>query len=82
MPQVPGWMILWVPAVIWERSTQGQAGWGSEHLMELWVSLCTAGEWEQTAFRGPFQLKPFMAVPLAAPLVLVPLCFCMGTEKL
>ena len=50
-------MILWVPAVIWERSTQGQAGWGSEHLMELWVSLCTAGEWDQMAFKGPFQLR-------------------------
>jgi len=24
--------------------TQGQAGWGSEHLMELWEFLCIAGE--------------------------------------
>ena len=24
--------------------SQGQAGWGSEHLMELWVSLFIAGE--------------------------------------
>ena len=23
---------------------QGQAGWGSEHLMELWVTSCTAEE--------------------------------------
>ena len=37
--------------------TQGQAGWGSEHLMELWVSLFTAGELDQMAFKGPFQLK-------------------------
>ena len=26
-------------------------------LMELWVSLFSAGELEQMAFRGPFQLK-------------------------
>ena len=26
--------------------TQGQAGWGSEHLMELWVSLFIAEELE------------------------------------
>ena len=25
--------------------------------MELWVSLCTAGEWDQMAFKGPFQLR-------------------------
>jgi len=37
--------------------TQGQAGWGSEHLMELSVSLFSAGEWDQMAFSGPFQLK-------------------------
>ena len=31
------------------------SGWmGSEHLMELWVSLCIAGELDQIAFRGPF----------------------------
>jgi len=34
--------------------TQGQAGQGSEHLMELWVSLFIAGE--QVTFKGPFQL--------------------------
>jgi len=39
--------------------TQGQAGWGSEHLMEVWVSLFTAGELDQMAFKGPFQLKQF-----------------------
>ena len=27
--------------------TQGQAGWGSEHLMELWVSLFIEGELDQ-----------------------------------
>ena len=32
---------------------------GSEHLMELWVSLFIAGEWDQMAFRSPFQLKLF-----------------------
>ena len=39
--------------------TQGQAGQDSEHLMELWVSLFTEGEWDQLAFKGFFQLKPF-----------------------
>ena len=32
---------------------QGQA----EHLMELWVSLFIAGELDQIAFKGPFQVK-------------------------
>ena len=32
---------------------------GSEHLMELWVSLFIAGGLDQMAFKGPFQLKPF-----------------------
>lgn len=36
--------------------TQGQAGWGFEHLVELWVHC---RELEQTAFKGPFQRKPF-----------------------
>jgi len=32
------------------------SGWmGSEHLMELWVSLCIAGKLDQMAFRGPLQ---------------------------
>jgi len=35
------------------------AGPGSEHLMELWVSLIMAGELDQMAFRGPFQLERF-----------------------
>ena len=39
-----------------------QAGWGSEHLMELWVSLLTAGELDQMAFHGPFHLRQFFAV--------------------
>jgi len=29
--------------------------------MELWVSLFTAGELDQMAFKGPFQLKRFYA---------------------
>ena len=32
---------------------------GSEHLMELQVSLFIAGELDQVAFKGPFQLKWF-----------------------
>jgi len=38
-----------------------QAGGGSEHQKELWVSLLSAGEWDRMAFDGPFQLKPFYA---------------------
>ena len=38
--------------------TQGQAGRGSEHLMELQVSLFIAEELDQMAFKDPFQLKP------------------------
>ena len=37
--------------------SRGQAGRGSEHLMELWVSLFIAGEFDQLASKGPFQLK-------------------------
>ena len=36
------------------RNSQGQAGWGSEQLMELWVSLFSAGKLEKMAFKGPF----------------------------
>lgn len=32
---------------------------GSEHPMELWVSLLAAGELEQTTFKDSFQLKCF-----------------------
>ena len=36
------------------------SGWrGSEHLVELWLSLFIAGEWGQMAFTGPFHLKLF-----------------------
>jgi len=38
---------------------QGQAGRGSEHPMELWVSLFIAEGLDQMAFKGPFQLKQF-----------------------
>ena len=39
--------------------TQGQAGWDSEHLMELWVSPFTVEELDQMAFKSAFQLKWF-----------------------
>ena len=38
-------------------SFSSDAGPGSEHLMELWVFLLLAGELDQMAFKGPFQLK-------------------------
>jgi len=37
--------------------TRGQAGWGSEHLIELLMSLFIAGELSLIAFKGSFQLK-------------------------
>ena len=39
--------------------TQDEVGWGSELLMELWVSLFIGGQLDQMAFKGPFQLKQF-----------------------
>ena len=33
--------------------TAGQTGWGSEHLMELWVSLLIAGGWTRWPLRVP-----------------------------
>ena len=43
---------------------QGQAGQGSEHLMELWVSLCTAEVLaKEGAFKHHFQVKQFY-IPL------------------
>jgi len=37
-----------------------RSGWtGPEHLLELQVSLFTAGKWDWVAFKGPFQLKQF-----------------------
>ena len=45
---------LWVP----HPCRQPRSGWmGSEHLMELWVSLFTAGGLDQLAFKVPFQLQ-------------------------
>jgi len=38
---------------------QGQAGWGSEHLMELWVFPFSAGALDQMASKGSFPLKLF-----------------------
>ena len=39
------------------RDSQGQAGRGSEHLLEPWESLLIARRLDWMAFRGPFQLK-------------------------
>lgn len=41
-----------------------RAGWGSEYLVGLWVSLFTAGQWDPTAFKSPFQLTPFYMPPM------------------
>jgi len=39
---------------------QPRSGWrGSEHLVELWVSLLSAGESGQMTSKGPFRLKRF-----------------------
>ena len=38
---------------------QGQAGWGSEHQIQLQASLSIAGELYQMTFKGSFQLKQF-----------------------
>ena len=38
------------------RNSRGQAGWGSEQLMELWVSLFSAWGLDWMAFKGSFQL--------------------------
>jgi len=40
-----------------EGMGSSQAVWGTEHLMELWVSLFIAGGLGYMAFQGPFQLK-------------------------
>lgn len=37
--------------------TQGQTGWGSEPMTELWVFI--AGKWNQMALKGSFQLEQF-----------------------
>ena len=39
--------------------TRGQAGGALSSLIELWVSLFIAGELDQMAFKGAFQLKQF-----------------------
>ena len=39
--------------------TQSQAGWGTDHLIQLQVSLFIAGELDYMTFEGHFQLKPF-----------------------
>ena len=36
---------------------QSQSGLGSEHLIELQVSVLIAGELDQMVFKGPFQLE-------------------------
>ena len=47
--RLPRLVVAPIPA-----DTQGQAGWGSEHLMELQVSLFSAGVLDQMAFKGLF----------------------------
>ena len=42
------------------RDTEGQAGWGSEQLIELWVSLFIAWGLDKMPFRSSFQLKRFV----------------------
>ena len=41
--------------------TQGQAAWGSEHLLYLQVTLFIAGELDKMAFKGPFQ-RPIVRI--------------------
>jgi len=41
------------------EDTRSQAAWGSEHLMQLWVSLFTAGMLAQMALKGSLQLIRF-----------------------
>ena len=41
------------------RDMRGQAGGALSSLIELWVSLFIAGEFDQMASKGPFQLKRF-----------------------
>jgi len=48
---------LWFPILFCNLA--GKDIRGSEHLMELWVSLFVTGEVDQMAFKGPFQLKQF-----------------------
>jgi len=46
----------WIPC-LWRHA---RPGWmGSEHLMELQVSLFTAGKLDQMASNDPFQLRQF-----------------------
>ena len=66
---------------------------GSEHLMELWVSLCTAGGVDQMVFKGPFQLTRFTELTKRKSLKNIELCvtgvanpfghmqFCRDTGK-
>ena len=46
---------------------------GSEHLVELWVSLFIAGEWDQMAFKGPFQPQQFNDSMIHCTVLLLPL---------
>ena len=48
---------------------------GTEHLMELWMSLCIAGELDQMAFMGPFQLNS-MILRFSSQ----PICFTGGQK--
>ena len=54
------WHRLSREVVVPHPCRQPRSGWrSSEQLMELWVSLLSAGQWEQMALRGPLQLKWF-----------------------
>lgn len=43
--------------------TEGDDGWGSEHLTELWVSLFVAEELKQMTFKGFNSNSPRILIP-------------------
>jgi len=51
------WHRLPRDVVVLHHCRHPRSGWrGSEHLMELWVSLFSVGEADQMVFKHPFQL--------------------------
>jgi len=54
--------------------TQGQAGCGSEHLTELWVSLFIAESLDQTDFKGPNSNDSMIAGQTLP-------CWCLSSTK-
>jgi len=61
-------LVLEVKQINSKVKFQGQAGKGSEHLMELWVSLVTAGGGlDQMVFMCPFQLQSIYDLMIAIP---------------